>query len=376
MNHVIALTIAKACVEKFKHLSKRGKPSNNQWTVLSAIVLVRTVDGSHDVRIISLASGTKCLDGVTRHNALPGTLIHDSHAEVLARRGFKLWLIEEILVAKQKLSEFIALVSEDKYDLIPDWKIFLFSTHPPCGDATIFEKNNLKDFNYEPASKKLKVDLNRTGAKSVNGSDPLLPGLGYHTVGLIRTKPGRGVKTLSLSCSDKILKWNTVGLQGAIASHFLTRSLFLTGVIISSELFDQKALERALFKRSEDVNCRPVIVHTNLDFEFSKSDLLCTPCPDSVVWIDISGGVHEALTEGHKQGWAVKKLSNAKSWSVLCQRNIAQRFLDCNIANCRDFLTYADIKLKSPNYYKRRVEGSFLSRWPPKQISEFPLITR
>ena len=210
----------------------------------------------------------------------------------------------------------------------------------------------------------------------MNGSDPLLPGLGYHTVGLIRTKPGRGVKTLSLSCSDKILKWNTVGLQGALSSHVLVRSIFLTGVIISSELFDQNALERAFFKRSEDVNCRPFIVHTNLDFEYSKSELHCTPCPDSVVWIDISGGVLEALTEGHKQGWSVKKLSNAKSWSVLSQRNIAQRFLDCKLINCRDFLTYADLKLKSPNYFKRRVEGCFLSRWPSKQISEFQLITR
>ena len=44
--------------------------------------------------------------------------------------------------------------------------------------------------------------------------DLKLPGRDYHTsLGAVRTKPGRGDPTRSLSCSDKLLKWRALGLQ-------------------------------------------------------------------------------------------------------------------------------------------------------------------
>ena len=65
-------------------------PPQNQYTILSAFILNR----GPDYKIISLATGTKCLP----FNRLPsrGEALHDSHAEVLARRGFVRWLLEEI----------------------------------------------------------------------------------------------------------------------------------------------------------------------------------------------------------------------------------------------------------------------------------------
>ena len=57
-------------------------------------------------------------------------------------------------------------------------------------------------------------DIHRTGAKCVPGvgdesapRDPHLPGAGYHVTGALRYKPGRGERTSSMSCSDKIAKW-------------------------------------------------------------------------------------------------------------------------------------------------------------------------
>ena len=59
-------------------------------------------------------------------------------------------------------------------------------------------------------------DIHRTGAKCVPDGlqDSHDGGSGYHNVGVLRTKPGRGDPTLSMSCSDKIMKWCVLGKVG------------------------------------------------------------------------------------------------------------------------------------------------------------------
>lgn len=94
-------------------------------------------------------------------------------------------------------------------------------------------------------------DVHRTGAKCVPGgpTDPLQPGVGYHSTGVLRVKPGRGEPTLSLSCSDKLARWGVLGFQGALLSHYLREALYFSTVVVGKCPYNQEVMHRALVTR-------------------------------------------------------------------------------------------------------------------------------
>ncbi len=77
-------------------------------------------------------------------------------------------------------------------------------------------------------------------------ADPLQPGLLYHSVGVLRLKPGRGERTLSLSCSDKLARWGVLGFQGALLSHYLQEPLYFRAVVVGKCPYSHQAMQRAL----------------------------------------------------------------------------------------------------------------------------------
>lgn len=95
------------------------------------------------------------------------------------------------------------------------------------------------------------VDIFRTGAKCVPGEagDSGKPGAAYHQVGLLRVKPGRGDRTRSMSCSDKLARWNVLGCQGALLMHLLEEPVYLSAVVIGRCPYSQEAMRRALTGR-------------------------------------------------------------------------------------------------------------------------------
>ena len=105
------------------------------------------------------------------------------------------------------------------------------------------------------SSKDVAFDINRTGAKCVpSGEQDLhLEGAGYHVIGPLRTKPGRGERTLSMSCSDKIMKWCILGLQGGLIANFVQSPIYLSSVVIGKCPFDQAATTRAFSLRGRQL---------------------------------------------------------------------------------------------------------------------------
>jgi tRNA-specific adenosine deaminase 1 len=65
-------------------------PPACQYTIAASFFLT----SPNDCKVISVATGTKCLP--TARLPSRGEAIHDSHAEVLARRGAIRWFLEEI----------------------------------------------------------------------------------------------------------------------------------------------------------------------------------------------------------------------------------------------------------------------------------------
>ena len=377
VTHPWLSSLTSTLLGQYKSLGKAGKPGPTQWTVLAAVALVK----EDQVRLISFATGTKCLGGEARKNvSVIGSALNDTHAEVVARRGLLLWLVKQVELGGGELVEKVE-GKDGCWSLKPGWKLVLLTTHPPCGDATISPLSDHiePEESGEPCAKRRKVeeDLQRTGGKVAQDGeyDPGGDGKDYHRLGLLRTKPGRGPRTSSLSCSDKMLKWNILGIQGALLSHLFPEPLFFSHFVLCQKPpMHKPSLSRALWERAGILANQPELLHCPLVWDYHKKNGL-QACPDTLVWVAASGDnskpITEALTGGFKQGWAKKKLNNPKAWSQL-----SRRWLACRVVAQipQQFSTYASLKTSSPQYCRKRaIVGSILDLWPLKPLDDFTI---
>ncbi|XP_012536961.1 tRNA-specific adenosine deaminase 1 isoform X2 [Monomorium pharaonis] len=332
--------IARLCIEKYNFLKDTGKPNAHEWTILSGIVLK---NGDDLLSLVALATGTKCLGDSELTESTRGergSRLGDSHAEILARRAFIRYLYDQIdLILSGSESAIFSRNNDNKIELNNGVSFHFFSSQTPCGDCSIFPKQEAVDDGLSPYKiRRVNEDNNehviaesykdvyRTGAKCLKeekAQDPHLPGAKYHVVGPLRTKPGRGDPTNSLSCSDKIAKWLILGLQGSLLS-LIIPPIKLQSITIGGDCpFSFDAMKRGLYKRFNK-SVRLNIFQANTAFLHKKGRQRLYPCPISIIWCDVKNSALEMAVAGRKQGVTKKKKGNNL---FVTRRMFLQRFL-------------------------------------------------
>eukprot|EP00611_Tribonema_gayanum_P014045 TRINITY_DN2530_c0_g1_i3.p1 TRINITY_DN2530_c0_g1~~TRINITY_DN2530_c0_g1_i3.p1 ORF type:complete len:670 (-),score=281.21 TRINITY_DN2530_c0_g1_i3:392-2401(-) len=137
--------VAAAVLQRYSQLPKTGKPQGREFTVLAGLVLEQTSSADAPLAVIALATGTKCMG----QSKLPpdGSIVHDSHAEVLARRCLVRLLGEHLRAAlthggggddAKNLLESTGV--EGRFRLRRGHRLHLYISEPPCGDASIYPR--------------------------------------------------------------------------------------------------------------------------------------------------------------------------------------------------------------------------------------------
>ena len=291
---------------------------------MSAIVLAEAAGTEAEfLACISVGTGTKCLPA----SSIPkcrGTVLHDSHAEVLALRAFNLFLLSEIqhiLQIKDYKSRWVeyqggpSLASQKKpFILRPTVGIHLFSTEAPCGDASM-------GLLIESKSQ----DNNESWPEPLSAA-PRLHGRGYFSIlGAVRRKPSRGdaEPTLSKSCTDKLALKQFTSALSFPATLFVekTANAFIKSIILPADKFEAEGFERAFgpsgrlcksptLQAAQHFQVEPLPLGA-LDFPFSKilatADSPSTRATNvSALWVEgrpgQNGLVNETLVNGVKQG--------------------------------------------------------------------------
>ncbi|KAM7133503.1 double-stranded RNA-specific editase 1 isoform 2-T4 [Molossus nigricans] len=242
---VLADAVARLVLDKFGDLTENFSSPHARRKVLAGIVMT---------------TGTKCING--EYMSDRGLALNDCHAEIISRRSLLRFLytqLELYLNNKDDQKKSIFQKSERGGLRLKDTVQFhLYISTSPCGDARIFSPH--EPILEEPAdrhpNRKARGQL-RTKIESGEGTIPV------RSNASIQTWDGvlQGERLLTMSCSDKMARWNVVGIQGSLLSIFV-EPIYFSSIILGS-LYHGDHLSRAMYQRISNIEDLPPLYTLN-----------------------------------------------------------------------------------------------------------------
>uniref|UniRef100_A0A8C9DUQ3 Adenosine deaminase RNA specific B1 n=1 Tax=Prolemur simus TaxID=1328070 RepID=A0A8C9DUQ3_PROSS len=287
---VLADAVSRLVLGKFGDLTDNFSSPHARRKVLAGVVMTTGTDVK-DAKVISVSTGTKCING--EYMSDRGLALNDCHAEIISRRSLLRFLytqLELYLNNKDDQKRSIFQKSErGGFKLKENVQFHLYISTSPCGDARIFSPHepvlevSTSVFQWcvhtprpslsidacclwvallplEPAdrhpNRKARGQL-RTKIESGEGTIPV------RSNASIQTWDGvlQGERLLTMSCSDKIARWNVVGIQGSLLSIFV-EPIYFSSIILGS-LYHGDHLSRAMYQRISNIEDLPPLYTLN-----------------------------------------------------------------------------------------------------------------
>lgn len=230
--------------------------------VIAAFVMEEKSSDTLDV--VSVGSGTRCITG--DQMSLEGLVVNDSHAEVVARRSLMRFFYSQLskFHCEQKGgdSETIFTNSDTNPNLAkvkPGLMFHLYISTAPCGDGAQFSRGDElnrdppEDSAHYPTMLTKQQGLLRTKMEGGEGTIPIGDSQPQTWDGIMQ-----GGRLRTMSCSDKVGRWNVIGLQGALLSHFM-EPVYMSSLTLGS-LHHHGHLARAVccrFNELQGDSCLP-----------------------------------------------------------------------------------------------------------------------